>query len=206
MFSIRKIAEILLVLISLFIIIAVIFGYGTQLKGSIEKFLGKFLGFETEEEKIHNQNIRAQEEFKNLINHIEACKNSKDNNCGCDFNVKTFNKDQMILSRTVSLEVIDITNTEKNEIRKKVSFGIPLEKSDIKNTNCYFDEKFEKKEVDVARIFFDKEKPYLYTTSKFLFIPWGGTITLSTEYPLYKDSKENICWLSEKVKNIKECQ
>ena len=202
MWGIRKIAEILFVIFALFIIIFVIFGYGSQLKENIMKFFG----FKTESETIHEQNIQAQEEFKSLVNHLEKCQESKDTNCGCTFNIKRFNKNQMILSRTINLQVIDITNTEREEAIKKVSFGIPLETSDIKNTNCYFDEKFEKNNVDVARIFFDKEKPYLHTLGKFLFIPWQGTVNLNIDYSLYKDSKGNICWLSEKAQSVKECQ
>ncbi|MBS3134853.1 hypothetical protein J4406_00565 [Candidatus Woesearchaeota archaeon] len=202
MLGIKKIAEILFIILALLIIIIIIFGYGTQLKESIQKLFG----IKTESKTIHEQNIQSQEEFKNLMNHVENCKNSKDISCGCTFNIKKYNQNQMILSRTIDLQLVDITNTKKEEAIKEFNFGIPLEKADIKNTNCYFDKDFEKNDVNVARIFFDKEKPYLHSVKKLLLIPWQTEIYLNTEFPLYKNPKGNICWLSEKAQNIKECQ
>ena len=202
MWGIKKIAEILFIVLALLIIITVMFGYSSTLKESIMKFFG----FETESERIHEQNTQAREEFENLLNHIEKCKSSKDTSCGCTFNIKKFDKNQIIMSRNVNIQVIDVTNSEKDEIIKRVNFGIPLETSEIKNTNCYFTEKLEKKDVNVARIFFDKEKPYLHSVGKVLFIPWQKEVKLNTGYPLYKDSKGNLCWLSEKATEISECK
>lgn len=178
----------------------------TNLYGGSKELIKKLLGEKTEQEITHEQSIQAEKEFESLINNLEKCKESKNINCGCIFNIKNFNKNQLILSRVLDIELIYIANIEKADVIKEVKSGILVKKADIKNTNCYFDENFKKNDVTVARIFFDKEKPYLHKLSKFLFIPWQSTETLNTEYPLYKDSKGSICWLSEKAQNLNECQ
>lgn len=213
--GVLKIAEILFIILVLIIISSVIFGYSTTLKESIMKFFG----FKTESETIHEGNIQAEEEFKNLLDHVEKCSKSKDATCGCTFNINNFNKNHLIISHVSYLELRIITNIKKSEVIKDVNSGTLREKADIKNTNCFFDKNLKKVDVPMARIFFDEEKPYLDTsiTSTSIFkIAWetgkqtfGGKSSrkyINKDYPLYKNSKEEICWLSEKAQNIKECK
>ena len=158
MWGIKKIAEILFIALALFIIVVIISGYGTLLKESI---MG-FLGFETELEITHEENIQAEKEFENLLNHIEKCENFRDIICGCTFNTKNFNEKHMILATKDELRLMNIRNLYKNDIIKDEYAGILIKKGDVKNINCYFDKNLKKIDVNIARIFFDKKKLYLY--------------------------------------------
>lgn len=213
-FSIESMVKILFVVLVLVILIVIVSGlYGQTIKDGIKKIFK----IETESEKIHEGNIQADKEFEGLLENIEECKKSKNINCGCTFNINNFKENHMILSTIENLKLIDMGNLDKDDVIKSTKAGNTREEYDIKNTNCFFDKNLKKNEIPVARIFFDKEKPYmdksiLIHRTYQVFIEGikqiFGTRSkeyLNSKYPLFKDKEGNLCWLSEKAKNIKDC-
>tara|TARA_Y100000034_G_scaffold136460_1_gene213059 strand:- start:2227 stop:2844 length:618 start_codon:yes stop_codon:yes gene_type:complete len=201
--TVGKFANILLIVLAVVIILTIALGYWSQLK---EGVMG-FLGVETEEEEIHEGNIQAEKEFQNLLKDIERCKETTEINCGCTFNTNNFNSNHLILASSKEVKIIDIGKMRKKTVVKDENAGFVLETSELEDLNCLYDKNFKKIKATPARIFFDKETPYFHRyidffQNKIRF----NEFPINIAYPLYKKSSNEICWVSEKVQNIKECK
>jgi len=190
------------------IVLVLLIGFLLNAYGGPKEAIKQLFGGETESEISHEENVQAEKEFKNLVKNIGNCERARKTDCGCTFNIKNFNRNNIILAQKSDLRLINIGNMKRSDIIKDVEAGILMKKEDIKNLNCYFDRNIKKIDIPASRVFFDKEEPYIHTTGKTLGIPWftGGTVDLNPNYPLYKNSQGEICWLHKRVDNIKECQ
>ena len=197
--SLQKFAEILLVLIILLSLIAFISpNYREVWVNGIKKIFGE----QTEEEILHEKNLVAEGEFILLENNLKRCESSSSRSCGCSFNIKNLNENNLILSTESDIRLINKGKIQRDEILKDLSKGVLNKKIDIKNTNCFFDGELNR--IETAKIFFDKTIPYIYEKRGWIFVK--DEIPLNLNYQLYKDAQGNICWLSGKIQNIKPCQ
>lgn len=193
MITIRKIAEILFILLVLFTLLFMFIGYGTLIKESIMKFLG----METKSEITEEKNIQAKRAFENLKKQIKKCQDSTDNNCGCLINLNKFNNNYKISFDDSKVRLLNIKNIRKEET------GLQMDHFN-KKLNCYWNNKFI--ENSFTDILFNP-KPFILKEKK---LWWDSKYKFTHDFNILKRNNK-LCWLTDQVKEnqiiqYKKCQ
>ena len=139
-----------------------------------------------------------------LIKELESCRDSKDTKCGCETTFSGFFKTHLLSIDKNKIQLLNIKNLNNNlEVIKEGKVNpITIDQKDFSNLNCFFDENLEKKELTPLLIAFFEENPFIFEEGRF----FDTEHEFLEDFELYK-TKEEICWLTEKVKEeVKECK
>lgn len=174
--SFSKLASILLIFI---IVLISILGGGKLLWNAGKAGLSLFGLINITEVDYSQLNTDAKSSFETLIKDIEACKNSQDDNCLCYTSLSGYNK----------IHQFEIDNKEIKLFNIKDGNSITMNKKEINNFNCYYDDSGLNAQ-DSLIINFDEDLPAIKTGF------FSQNVNFFKNPALYKSSK--LCLVSTK--------
>ena len=197
-----KIATILLILIVLVIVVS---GYSEQIKKVGKELLG--IGDEVIDYTKLNEN--AYSGFDEVVRNVAYCRDNRERKCGCKVELTWFS-------------AVHVLNISKDEVkmhyikeRSNLLMGNSWKLDDKKRErmrflNCYISNGRVNR-VERLHIGFDGKGGYiikegLLNSAWTLFSDESGKIRFDDKLQLYKDDKDNVCWIMMDAGfDIREC-